>query len=264
MCGGPHHLPLPTAVAPPRSCAARQIQARGMRWRPVHAEASSCARAQPGKPPLPTGTVQRVVDLALGPPPRNNSLDRPDAGESRRGEPAFGATYSEPTNSRRIASARSSCRTTRVRRNSRRRRPLCRPPAHAVVLRSTKEPDQALDRTQPGLPMKPAAPARTTTTNVTAPPRADTEVSDQEALVTAEVEMKISRPLRRAARLRRPAAERVGMRSWGSPSPSRQPSKTYPLRSGSGSRSPSRSGRPTMVAGAAIHPRCSRSNLGSH
>lgn len=24
---------------------------------------------KPGKPPLPTGTVQRVVDLALGPPP---------------------------------------------------------------------------------------------------------------------------------------------------------------------------------------------------
>ena len=27
------------------------------------------APRNPGKPPLPTGTVQRVVDLALGPPP---------------------------------------------------------------------------------------------------------------------------------------------------------------------------------------------------
>jgi hypothetical protein len=41
---------------------------------------------KPGKPP-PTGTVQRVVNLALGPLP---GVDRPDAGESRRGEPAFG------------------------------------------------------------------------------------------------------------------------------------------------------------------------------
>lgn len=37
----------------------------------------------PGKQPLPTGTVHRVVDLALG-AGRNNPLDRPDAGESRR------------------------------------------------------------------------------------------------------------------------------------------------------------------------------------
>src|SRR3954462_10549149 len=50
---------------------------------------------KPGKPPLPTGTVQRVVDLALGPPPGEaNLLDRPDAGKGRRGEPALGATYS--------------------------------------------------------------------------------------------------------------------------------------------------------------------------
>jgi hypothetical protein len=31
---------------------------------------------------------------------RNNPLDRPDAGESRRGEPAFGATYSRSTPTR--------------------------------------------------------------------------------------------------------------------------------------------------------------------
>jgi hypothetical protein len=109
---------------------------------------------KPGKQPLPTGTVQRVVDLALGPPARrSNPLDRPDAGKGRRGEPAFGATYpSRPTNSRRIASARSSCRTTRSSpRNSRRRRSLRRSPAHAVVLSvDEKSQIQALDRTQPG------------------------------------------------------------------------------------------------------------------
>jgi transposase len=65
---------------------------------------------------------------------------------------------SRPTNSRRIASARSSCRTTRSSpRNSKDVVGLyVDPPAHAVVLSvDEKSQIQALDRTQPGLPMKP-------------------------------------------------------------------------------------------------------------
>src|SRR6202171_1293172 len=49
---------------------------------------------KPGKQPLPTGSVQRVVRpgarAAAG---RSNPLDRPGAGEGLRGEPALGATY---------------------------------------------------------------------------------------------------------------------------------------------------------------------------
>src|SRR3981081_913396 len=48
-------LPPPTATALPRSCAGPVNRSRW--WR------------KPGKPPLPPNTVQRVVDLALGPPP---------------------------------------------------------------------------------------------------------------------------------------------------------------------------------------------------
>jgi transposase len=45
---------------------------------------------KPGKQPLPTGTVQRVVDLAArAAAGRSNLLDRPDAGEGRRGELAL-------------------------------------------------------------------------------------------------------------------------------------------------------------------------------
>jgi hypothetical protein len=43
-------------------------------------------RASLGEKPLPAATVQRVIDLALGPPTsRSGALDRPDAGEGSRG-----------------------------------------------------------------------------------------------------------------------------------------------------------------------------------
>ena len=49
---------------------------------------------KPGKRPLPTTTVQRVVDLTLRTAAgRSNPLDRPDAGEGGGSKPAFGATY---------------------------------------------------------------------------------------------------------------------------------------------------------------------------
>ena len=62
----------------------------------------------------------------------------------------------------RTASAPSSSRTTRLRRQARDIVGLyLDPPAHAVVLSvDEKSQIQALDRTQPGLPMKGARPAR--------------------------------------------------------------------------------------------------------
>jgi hypothetical protein len=53
---------------------------------------------KPGKQPLPTATVERVVELTLGPPPGEAPLDRTDARDGGS-EPAFGATYlgSPPT-----------------------------------------------------------------------------------------------------------------------------------------------------------------------
>jgi hypothetical protein len=48
----------------------------------------------PGKRPLSPDTVQRVVDVAPGPPPgEEKPTDRSDAGESGGSEPAIGATY---------------------------------------------------------------------------------------------------------------------------------------------------------------------------
>ncbi len=67
---------------------------------------------KPGKPPLPAATVQRVIDLALGPPAGEvTPLDRPDAGEGGRGRPAIGAAHLEAHH--RTAATPSSCRTTR-------------------------------------------------------------------------------------------------------------------------------------------------------
>jgi len=89
---------------------------------------------------------------------RNNPLDRPDAGESRRGEPAFGATYS---GSHQLAPHR--IRTFKLSNDPKFAEKLkdvvglyVDPPAHAVILSvDEKSQIQALDRTQPGLPMKP-------------------------------------------------------------------------------------------------------------
>jgi len=69
---------------------------------------------KPGKQPLPTATVERVVELTLGPPPGEAThwtgrMLAKAAGVSLRSVQRI----LKPTNSRRIAYARSSCRRTR-------------------------------------------------------------------------------------------------------------------------------------------------------
>ena len=48
---------------------------------------------KPGKKPLPAARVQRVVDLALGPPPGEHPLDRANAGEGGWRELALRAAH---------------------------------------------------------------------------------------------------------------------------------------------------------------------------
>jgi hypothetical protein len=114
---------------------------------------------KPGKQPLPTGTVQRVVDLAArAAAGRSNLLDRPDAGEGRRGELALVQRILE---AHQLAPHR--IRTFKLSNDPKFAEKLkdvvglyVDPPAHAVVLSvDEKSQIQALDRTQPGLPMKP-------------------------------------------------------------------------------------------------------------
>ena len=114
---------------------------------------------KPGKQPLPATVVQRVVDLTLGPPPGDAThwTGRMLAKAAGR-EPAFGATHprSAPTG----AASRSHLQAVD--------RPEVRGEAqgHCWSLRRSARPCgrlsvdeksqiQALDRTQPGLPMKP-------------------------------------------------------------------------------------------------------------
>ena len=115
---------------------------------------------KPGKPPLPAETVQMVIDLVTGPPPgRNHALDRPDAGEGGRYQLAVGATHSRgpPT---RAAPHPDILKLSNDPKFADKLRDIVglyvNPPAHAVVLSvDEKSQIQALDRTQPGLPMKP-------------------------------------------------------------------------------------------------------------
>ena len=99
VCGGPtSSSPLPTAVAPPRSAPSGKSKpvdgdGRPGSWRRA-SKVDARQDAQARKPPLPTGTVQRWSTRRRAAAGRNNSLDRPDAGESRRASLAFGATYS--------------------------------------------------------------------------------------------------------------------------------------------------------------------------
>jgi hypothetical protein len=125
MSGAPKSsLQRPTAAARRDHAPIRQGQAGGVQARFIGRRLRSArARqdAQSRQPPLPAATVQRVVALALSAPPREAShWDRSDAGEGGgRRESAIGATH--PWG------------------------PSTRPPSHP----------QALDRTQPGSPMKP-------------------------------------------------------------------------------------------------------------
>jgi len=114
---------------------------------------------KPGKKPLPPGTVQRVVDLALGPPP----------GEATHwsGRTLAKAAGISLRSVQRILEAHQLAphriRTFKLSNDPKFAEKLkdvvglyVDPPAHAVVLSvDEKSQIQALDRTQPGLPMKP-------------------------------------------------------------------------------------------------------------
>src|SRR6266576_1399952 len=114
---------------------------------------------KPGKQPLPTGTVQRVVDLALGPPPGETThwtgrMLAKAAGVSLR-------SVQRILEAHQLAPHR--IRAFKLSNNPKFAEKLkdvvglyVDPPAHAVVLSvDEKSQIQALDRTQPGLPMKP-------------------------------------------------------------------------------------------------------------
>src|SRR6202051_570288 len=114
---------------------------------------------KPGIPPLPTGTVQRVVDLALGPPPGETThwtgrLLAKAAGVSLR-------SVQRILEAHQLAPHR--IRAFKLSNDPKFAEKLkdvvglyVDPPAHAVVLSvDEKSQIQALDRTQPGLPMKP-------------------------------------------------------------------------------------------------------------
>ena len=48
---------------------------------------------KPGKPPLPSARVQRVIELALGPVQGEGTLDGPNIGEGSGHQLALGATH---------------------------------------------------------------------------------------------------------------------------------------------------------------------------
>ena len=114
---------------------------------------------KPGKQPLPASTVQRVVDLTLGPPP----------GEATHwtGRMLAKAVGVSLRSVQRILEAHQLAphriRTFKLSTDPKFAEKLkdvvdlyVNPPAHAVVLSvDEKSQIQALDRTQPGLPMKP-------------------------------------------------------------------------------------------------------------
>ena len=113
---------------------------------------------KPGKTPLPAGVVRRVVDLALGPP----------AGQATHwtGRMLAKAAGVSLRSVQRILEAHQLAphriRTFKLSNDPRFAEKLkdivglyVDPPAHAVVLSvDEKSQIQALDRTQPGLPMK--------------------------------------------------------------------------------------------------------------
>src|SRR3982075_1988614 len=114
---------------------------------------------KPGKQPLPTGTVQRVVDLALGPPPGvathwTGRMLAKAAGVSLR-------SVQRILEAHQLAPHR--IRTFKLSNDPKFAEKLkdvvglyLDPPAHEVVLSvDEKSQIQALDRTQPGLTMKP-------------------------------------------------------------------------------------------------------------
>jgi transposase len=114
---------------------------------------------KPGKPPLPAATVQRVVNLALGPPPGEAThwtgrMLAKAAGISLRSvQRILEAHHLAP---HRIRTFKLSNDPQFVEKLKDVVGLYVDPPEHAVVLSvDEKSQIQALDRTQPGLPMKP-------------------------------------------------------------------------------------------------------------
>ena len=121
---------------------------------------------KPGKPPLPASTVQHVVDLALGPAPGETSqwtgrMLAKAAGISLRSVQRILAAHQLTPH---------RARTFKLSNDPKFAEKLkdivglyVDPPAHAIVLSvDEKSQIQALDRTQPGLPMKPGRAATMT------------------------------------------------------------------------------------------------------
>jgi hypothetical protein len=154
-----------TAVAPLRSCADR-VKSKPVVWRwqarfmaeGVEGLTRDKTR-KPGKQPLPTATVQKVVELTLGPPPGEAThwtgrMLAKAAGVSLR-------SVQRILEAHRLAPHR--IRTFKLSTDPKFAEKFTDvvglyvdPPAHAVVLSvDEKSQIQALDRTQPGLPMKP-------------------------------------------------------------------------------------------------------------
>jgi len=113
---------------------------------------------KPGKPPLPNATVQRVVDVALAPPPGETThwtgrmLAKAAAVSLRSVQRILEAHQLAPHRMR-------SFKLSKDPRFAEKLKDVVGlyvdPPAHAVVLSvDEKSQIQALDRTQPGLPMK--------------------------------------------------------------------------------------------------------------
>jgi transposase len=112
----------------------------------------------PGKPPLSAETVQRVIDLALGPPPgeathwTGRMLARASGVSLRSVQRILEANQLAPHRIRTFKLSNDAKFADKLRDIV---GLYVDPPAHAVVLSvDEKSQIQALDRTQPGLPMK--------------------------------------------------------------------------------------------------------------
>jgi transposase len=114
---------------------------------------------KPGKPPLPPEAVRRVVDLALGPPPGETThwtgrMLAKAAGISLRSVQRILEAHQLATHRIRTFKLSNDPKFAEKVRDI--VGLYVDPPAHAVVLSvDEKSQIQALDRTQPGLPLKP-------------------------------------------------------------------------------------------------------------
>src|SRR5262245_2897479 len=114
---------------------------------------------KPGKQPLPTATVERVVELTLGPPPGEAThwtgrMLAKAAGVSLRSVQRILEAHQLAPH--RIRTFKLSTDPKFAEKFTDVVGLYVDPPAHAVVLSvDEKSQIQALDRTQPGLPMKP-------------------------------------------------------------------------------------------------------------